>query len=68
MWYDEVQKYDYNKPGFSAETGHFTQVVWKNSNKLGFGYANVNGYTASVALYSPPGNYQGQFPQNVLRP
>lgn len=68
MWYDEVKDYDYNKPGFSSQTGHFTQVVWKKSQKLGFGYAQVNGYTVGVALYSPPGNYQGQFKENVLKP
>ncbi|ODM98569.1 Golgi-associated plant pathogenesis-related protein 1 [Orchesella cincta] len=68
MWYDEVQKYDYNRPGFSMATGHFTQLVWKNSQKLGFGYAQSNGYTAGVALYSPPGNYEGQYPANVQRP
>ncbi len=68
MWYDEVKDYDYNKPGFSSQTGHFTQVVWKKSQKLGFGYAKVNGYTVGVALYSPPGNYQGQFKENVLKP
>ncbi|ODN06548.1 Golgi-associated plant pathogenesis-related protein 1 [Orchesella cincta] len=68
MWYDEVKYYNYSNPGFSGKTGHFTQVVWKNSQRLGFGYVQKNGYTVGVALYSPPGNYQGQFPQNVLRP
>lgn len=68
MWYDEVKSYDYNKPGFSMATGHFTQVVWKSSTKLGFAIVTINGYTAAVALYSPPGNVQGQFPQNVLPP
>ncbi|CAL8097279.1 unnamed protein product [Orchesella dallaii] len=68
MWYDEVKNYDYNKPGFSSATGHFTQLVWKNSQKLGFGHAQSNGFTAGVALYSPAGNVQGQFPENVLKP
>lgn len=68
MWYDKVKDYDYNKPGFSYKTGHFTQVVWKNSKKFGFGFAKVNGYTVSVGLYSPHGNYEGQFKENVLKP
>ncbi|MGV9541025.1 CAP family protein [Nocardia beijingensis] len=68
MWYDEIKEYDFNNPGFSMRTGHFTQVVWKASARLGIGYASQNGYTALVALYNPPGNVQGQFPQNVARP
>ncbi len=35
MWYDEVKFYDYNKPGFTMATGHFTQVVWRASKELG---------------------------------
>ena len=29
--------YDFDNGGFSAGTGHFTQVVWKDSVKLGIG-------------------------------
>ena len=31
--------YDYGNPGFKGGTGHFTQVVWKSSTKLGIGVA-----------------------------
>ena len=50
-------------------TGHFTQVVWKGSQKLGVGFALTgDGKTLYVvAQYSPPGNYMGQFGSNVLR-
>ena len=27
-WYDELADYNYAEPGFTPETGHFTQVVW----------------------------------------
>jgi hypothetical protein len=67
-WYDEIKLYNFNRPGFSMGTGHFTQVVWKGSQKLGVGFALTgDGKTLYVvAQYSPPGNYQGQFGQNVL--
>ena len=70
MWYNEVKKYDYNRPGFSMATGHFTQVVWKNSRQFGIGVYQdpSSGRQYVCALYSPPGNYQGQFPENVLQP
>ncbi|MGV9970305.1 CAP family protein [Nocardia beijingensis] len=67
MWYGEVKDYDYNDPGFSTATGHFTQVVWKASTQLGIGFAAADN-SVVVALYNPPGNVQGQFSQNVTRP
>ncbi|KAF5374358.1 hypothetical protein D9758_004712 [Tetrapyrgos nigripes] len=33
-WMDEASKYDYNNPGFSSDTGHFAQVVWKATKQL----------------------------------
>jgi len=73
MWYDEIQYYDWNNPGFSMEAGHFTQVVWKNSIEIGVGLATYPDptYTRRSVVsinYRPPGNYLGQFEQNVLRP
>ncbi len=75
-WYDEVSDYDYANPGFSGKTGHFTQVVWKNSTELGCGAAQGvknfggNQYNAFyvVCQYSPAGNVSGQFPDNVMAP
>lgn len=75
-WYDEVKAYNYNSPGFSSATGHFTQVVWKSSTQLGCGAARgtktMNGTKFNafyvVCHYVPAGNVQGQFPSNVLKP
>ncbi len=67
-WYNEIKLYNFNRPGFSMSTGHFTQVVWKGSQKLGAGFAITRDGKSLyvVAQYSPPGNYMGQFEQNVL--
>ena len=49
-------------------TGHFTQVVWVASRKLGLGVARGNGKVVVVANYDPPGNLRGVFEENVSRP
>lgn len=58
--------------------GHFSQIVWKGTNKVGCatqhcpnGLGNV-GSTVSpyftVCNYGPPGNYGGEYGDNVLAP
>lgn len=34
---NEVKMYNYKQPNFSEETGHFTQLVWKNTTTVGCG-------------------------------
>ncbi|CAM4818099.1 unnamed protein product [Rotaria magnacalcarata] len=69
-WYGEIKDYNFNIPIFSMSTCHFTQVVWKNTTRLGVGIAFDNeGKTAFfVALYDPAGNVKEKFFQNVLPP
>uniref|UniRef100_A0A4W5LIA9 Golgi-associated plant pathogenesis-related protein 1 n=1 Tax=Hucho hucho TaxID=62062 RepID=A0A4W5LIA9_9TELE len=70
-WYDEVKQYNFNRPGFSSGTGHFTAMVWKGSKKLGVGKASApDGSSFVVARYFPAGNItnQGHFDNNVLPP
>lgn len=64
-WYDEIKKYDFNSNNFIPGTGHFTQVVWKNTTDVGFGIASGNGANYGVANYYKAGNFQGEFKENV---
>jgi len=55
--------------GMFKISGHFAQMIWKNSQELGMGLArSKNGRVIVVANYNPRGNYIGQFAENVPRP
>jgi uncharacterized protein YkwD len=61
-WYREVEAYDFDKPGFNGGTGHFTQLVWRDSRLVGCASnASCEGgqMPAWVCQYSPPGNIMG---------
>ncbi|XP_060579495.1 Golgi-associated plant pathogenesis-related protein 1-like [Ruditapes philippinarum] len=59
---------DYNYYGIEppmvnfTHYGHFTQIVWKGSKKIGVGVAGP----VVVINYDPAGNYIGQFKDNVF--
>jgi hypothetical protein len=38
---DEVKLYDFKEGKFSPEVGHFTQLVWASTTKLGFGMSQA---------------------------
>jgi pathogenesis-related protein 1 len=46
--------------------GHYTQVVWRNTQRVGCGYSTCQsqGYTFEIWVcnYDPPGNFIGQTP------
>lgn len=70
IWADEAPDYDYENndctPG--AQCGHYTQIVWRDTTKLGCGVAicdDVAGFGAGslwVCNYDPPGNFIGERP------
>ena len=73
--YDEESNYNY-QTGTSngGKIGHFTQIVWKGTTKLGIAKASTttkkNGFYATyvVAQYSPAGNVRGRYRANVQQP
>jgi uncharacterized protein YkwD len=64
-WVSEEANYDYASNSCSGVCGHYTQVVWADSTKLGCGIANCPNLSASwnvVCDYSPAGNFIGERP------
>jgi hypothetical protein len=67
---EEEKLYDWNRPGYSDKTGHFTQNVWIATKMIGIGVA-YNPDTRRVLVvnnFDPPGNVGGpdNFRRNVL--
>lgn len=69
MWYQEVEQYDFNRPGYQNGTGHFTQLVWAATTHMGAAKVVCGNRSYVVANYSPAGNVanETQFEQNVKR-
>ncbi|XP_010547940.1 PREDICTED: pathogenesis-related protein 1-like [Tarenaya hassleriana] len=65
LWVNEKDDYHYrtNTCRAGKQCGHYTQVVWKKSVKLGCAKVKCNnGGTFIICNYDPPGNVRGQWP------
>ncbi|KAK1323781.1 hypothetical protein QJS10_CPA02g00038 [Acorus calamus] len=65
LWVEEVKDYDYNSNTCAAGQvcGHYTQVVWARSVKLGCARVTCTGGGVFITCnYSPPGNIVGERP------
>jgi len=76
FWYREIGLFDYSAPYLynvygAAGVGHFTQMVWVTSKRVGCAGAKIqNGRTITsyyVCRYTPAGNRLGQF-ATMVRP
>lgn len=87
-WYCEINAYDFDNPAvrggvtFGCDnnpdkvTGHFTQVVWRDTKRMGCARntCSLGGNTGTLwaCEYDPPGNFNanqsGVLNQNVPRP
>ncbi len=71
-WVSEVADYDYASNSCSGVCGHYTQVVWADSLRLGCGVAICDASSSPfgsgqswqnwVCNYDPPGNFIGEQP------
>ncbi|KAF3936198.1 Latisemin [Dactylella cylindrospora] len=70
--YSEVNNYDWNKPGFSKATGHFTQLVWSATREMGCAWiAGCSNLSYQVwCEFKPAGNVAPviNYVNNVGRP
>ncbi|KDP36353.1 hypothetical protein JCGZ_09850 [Jatropha curcas] len=70
LWVDEKAFYDYNSSSCAAGMvcGHYTQVVWSYSVRIGCAKVKCNNGGAFISCnYDPPGNIIGQRPGNYLQ-
>ncbi|KAK4405153.1 Pathogenesis-related leaf protein 6 [Sesamum angolense] len=64
LWVGEKRFYDHSSNScVGGECRHYTQVVWRNSARVGCARARCNnGWWFISCNYDPPGNYIGQRP------
>ncbi|XP_057495071.1 pathogenesis-related leaf protein 4-like [Actinidia eriantha] len=65
LWAGEKPYYNYNSNTCASGKvcGHYTQIVWKNSVRLGCARVRCNSGSWFVTCnYDPPGNFNGQRP------
>ncbi|MFW6051699.1 MAG: CAP domain-containing protein [Myxococcota bacterium] len=68
-WASEAPCYDYETGDCDEEAcpfgcGHYTQIVWRSTERVGCGFAQCpeEGGVVWVCNYAPPGNIRGQSP------
>jgi hypothetical protein len=69
-WVREAQDYDYESNQCRNVCGHYTQVVWRDSTRLGCGVTSCTtgspfgdgSWQLWVCNYDPPGNFNEQKP------
>ncbi len=61
-WASESLNYDYPSNTCKGICGHYTQLVWRDSKRLGCAVARGGGREVWVCNYDPPGNWLGQRP------
>ena len=69
-YYNEIKNKGENKAKdykkYFSKTKHFTQIIWKKTREVGFGYSQLNNNKKIfVAFYFPAGNILNEFSENI---
>ena len=69
-YYNEIKNKGENKAKdykkYFSKTKHFTQIIWKKTREVGFGYSQLNNNEKIfVAFYFPAGNILNEFNENI---
>lgn len=74
-WYSAIKFFDWAEPKLTVKSSPFTQMVWKNSARVGVGIAkgnggakrnNIGGQYFIVAFFDPAQSDEGNIKENVL--
>jgi uncharacterized protein YkwD len=61
-WASESKYYSYGTNACNGDCGHYTQIVWRNTRRVGCAVARNSVREVWVCSYDPPGNYRGEWP------
>jgi pathogenesis-related protein 1 len=61
-WASEARNYDYRANRCRGVCGHYTQIVWRDTQRVGCAVARGRGREVWVCNYDPPGNWRGERP------
>ena len=65
-WANERNNFDFRNKEYNDKTKHFTQMIWKSSQIVGFGFSSSsNGKNYFVSFYFPAGNIFDEFDNNI---
>lgn len=57
-WHNEYKDFKYNNKKYVfKKIGHYTQMVWAETNRIGCGYKRCRDYYLYICNYYPYGNY-----------
>jgi pathogenesis-related protein 1 len=61
-WASEARDYSYRTNSCISDCGHYTQIVWRQTRRVGCAVAHGVNREIWVCSYDPPGNYRDEWP------